>query len=125
MKLLQARLRHFEDLGLTITSNTSAVGGHHSGASRTEAAAVGTVDSFRELQDKIQAYLAVIAEAEKVIEAIKAEKFRKILTLRYICGWSFRSISDEIGYHDEKSVFRAHGYALMAAQKILDTAKPD
>ena len=89
LKLLREKVRHYEELGLTITSNTSAVGGHHQGASRVELAAVGAVDATRSLDEQIKYYTGVVARAEQVIRQIPQEKYRQILTLRYICGWTF------------------------------------
>lgn len=120
MRILKARLDHFEDLGRTITSNTSAVGGHHAGTSRVELAAVGMVDAARSLEDKISVYLGQIKEAESIIDEIPQEKYRTILTLRYLCDWSLKSISDELRYQDPNSIYRAHGWALAEAQKILN-----
>ena len=119
LKSLRARLAHYEDLGLTITSDTSAVGGHQAGTSRVELAAVGMVDSMRALQDRISSYAARITEAEELINSIPQEKYRQILTYRYLCGWSFKSISDELRYTDPNSIYRAHGWALSEAQKIM------
>ena len=125
LKILKAKISHFEDLGLTITSNTSAVGGHQQGTSRVELAAVGMVDATIDLNKQIKEYMALIAQAEQVIRAIKQERYQQILNYRYLCGWSFRSISDELGYNDPNSVYRAHGWALSAAQKVLDELKGD
>ena len=120
LKILQAKLRHYEDLGLTITSNTSAVGGHHAGASRVEAAAIGMADATATLTAEIEQYAAQIAEAQSIIDEIPQERYRQILTLRYLCGWSLRSISDECRYQDPNSIYRAHGWALVAAQRIIN-----
>lgn len=119
LKVLLAKLRHFEELGLTITSNTSAVGGHQAGTSRVELAAIGMVDSMRGLESEISQYSKLISEAQQVINQIPQEKFRDILTYRYLCGWSLQSISDQMGYKDRNSVYRAHGWALSEAQRIL------
>jgi hypothetical protein len=43
-----------------------------------------------------------------------------ILNYRYLCGWSYKSISDELKYNDPNSVYRAHGWALREAQKIIN-----
>lgn len=123
LKILQAKVRHFEDLGLTITSNTSAVGGHQQGTSRVELAAIGKVDATADLDEEIKRYMALIARAEVVIRDIPQERYRQILNYRYLCGWSLRSISDELGYNDPNSVYRAHGWALTEAQKILNKMK--
>lgn len=120
LKILQAKVRHFEDLGLTITSNTSAVGGHQQGTSRVELAAVGKVDATADLNREIKEYMALISRAEQVIRNIRQERYRQILNYHYLCGWSLRSVSDELGYNDPNSIYRAHGWALSEAQKILN-----
>ena len=120
LKMLQARLRHYEDLGLSSTSNISASGGHQKGNSRVEQAAIGIVDATKDLNDKIRHYSAIITRAEHVIGQIQQEKYRQILSYRYLSGWSFRSISDELKYSDPRSIYRAHGWALAEAQKILN-----
>lgn len=120
LKVLQARLRHYEDLGLTITSDTSAVGGHQAGTSRVELAAIGMADSDRALREQIARYSRITTEAQRLIDMIPQENFRRILTYRYLCGWSFQSISDEMRYKAEKSVYRAHGWALGKLQEIID-----
>lgn len=120
LKVLKAKVRHFEDIGLTITSNTSAVGGHQQGTSRVELAAVGIVDATADLNAEIKQYMALIARAEQVIRSIPQERYQQILNYRYLCGWSLRSISDELGYNDPNSIYRAHGWALTEAQKILN-----
>lgn len=120
LKVLQAKYRHFEELGLSITSHTSAVGGHQQGMSRVELAVVGKVDASMDLDEKMQEYRALIHQAERVIDRIPQEKYRQLLTYRYLCGWSFKSISDELDYKDPNSVYRAHGWALAEAQRILN-----
>jgi len=57
---------------------------------------------------------------------VPQERYRQILTYRYLCGWTFRSISDELEYNDPNSVYRAHGWALHEAQTVLNrTVKTD
>ena len=120
LKVLNAKVQHFEDLGLMITSNIGGIGGKQRGASRTEAAAVGMLDSVSDLNKQIQEYTKLINKAERVIKQIPQEKYRLILTYHYLCQWSFRSISDELDYKDPNSVYRAHGWALSEAQKVLN-----
>ena len=96
------------------------VGNKQRGTSRVELSAIGNVDALADLEEQKKAYMAIIAQAERVIEQISQEKYRQILTYRYLCGWSFSSISDELGYSVSTSVYHAHGWALMAAQKVLD-----
>ena len=125
LKLIRAKIRHFEDIGYSITGGSldAPVVCHSRGASRVEAAAMGIFDATRALEAQANEYLQTIRKAEAVIAKIPQERYREILNYRYLCGWSWRSISDELRYSDEKSVYRAHGYALEAAQEILDKVK--
>ena len=122
LKLLKAQIQHYEDLGLSITGGgmDSPVVSHSRGSSRVEAAAMGIFDSTQKLEQQIQQYTQVIARAQVVISQIPQEKFRQVLTYKYLAGWSFRSISDELEYKDSKSVYKVHGFALEEAQKVLD-----
>ena len=120
LKILNAKLRHYEDIGLSIGGSSGVIGNKQKGTSRVELAAIGAVDVFRELYDQQKEYMAIIARAEQVIMDVPQEKYRQILNYRYLCGWSFRSISDELKYNDPNSVYRAHGWALREAQKIIN-----
>lgn len=122
MKLLQAQVRHYEDLGFSITGGgmDSPVVSHSRGSSRVEVSAIGIYSTTEELRAKIADFEAVVRHARSVIDQVAQEKYRQILTLRYLAGWSFRSISDELRYNDPNSVYRAHGWALNEAQKILN-----
>lgn len=119
MRLLGAKKRHFEDMGFSISPKlTGMPGSGQRGQSRVELAAVGMVDVLSQLQQQIDEYAKIIHEAENLISRIPQEKYRQLLTLRYLAGMSWPSISDEMGYRDRNSVYRAHGYALIAAKKV-------
>lgn len=121
MRLLGAKKRHFEDMGFSISPKlTGMPGSGQRGQSRVELAAVGMVDVLSQLQQQIDEYAKIISEAENLISRIPQEKYRQLLTLRYLAGMSWPSISDEMGYKDRNSVYRAHGYALIAARKAKD-----
>lgn len=120
LKLLEAKKRHYIDLATSIGSGIgSAISGKPSGASRVEAAAVGLTDLLTEIDVKIAGYVDLIRKAEKLIAKLPQAKHRQVLTLRYLSGWSWPSIRDEMGYKDPKSVFRVHGYALLELQKVM------
>jgi len=125
LKVLNIKLTHYEDLGFSLGGASGVIGNKQRGSSRVEMAAIGAVDVLRDLEEQKRAYLAVIARAEQVIGSIPQEKYRQILTFRYLCGWSFPSISDELRYKDKNSVYRAHGWALCAAQKVLNRTVKD
>lgn len=125
LKVLNAKLQHYEDIGLSLGGTTGVIGNKQRGASRVELAAIGAVDVFRELYSQQKEFTAIIARAEQIIRDIPQEKYRQILNYRYLCGWSFRSISDELKYNDPNSVYRAHGWALREAQKIINAQGKD
>ena len=122
LKLIRAKIRHYEDIGLSITGGSmdSPVVSHSRGSSRVEAAAMGIFDATRALEEKAKEYVAVIQRAERLIALLPQERYRQILTYRYLCGWSFRSITDELKYENPRSVYKAHGWALREAQKIIN-----
>ena len=120
LKILRARVRHYDDLGLTITSTGNASGSGNRGASRVEIAVVGMIDAARDLEAKMAHYAAIVAHAENVISRIESQKFRQILTLHYLCGWKLPKVGEALGYEDRNSVYRAHGWALVEMQKVMD-----
>ena len=123
LKLIRAKAAHYEEIGLSISAPAGRIGSGSRGTSRVETAAIGTVDALADLEKQKRECMAIIARAEKIIGRMPHEKYRQILTYRYLCGWSFRSISDELGYNDPNSVYRSHGWALVEAQKIMNETK--
>lgn len=124
LKTLRLRVQHYESMGFSITSRTGngpiqASTPH----SKVENAAIGIVDTLRDIEAQIRAYTVTVNEAEKLIKKVPQENYRRILTLRYLCGMSFRSVSDEMQYTDRNSIYRAHGYALLEFGKVMRNAK--
>ena len=124
MRLLAAKKRHYEDMGFSISPKlTGMPGSGQRGISRVEMAAVGMVDVLMDLQKQIEKHAKIIQDAENLIARIPQEKYRQLLTLRYLAGMSWPSISDEMGYKDRNSVYRAHGYALIEAGTVKNGKK--
>lgn len=123
LKVINAKLQHYEEIGLNISNPIGSIGGGQKGRSRVELAAIGAVDASEDLLKQKQAYLALITRAEQVIRNIPQEKYRQILNYHYLIGKSLPWISDELDYQDRNSIYRAHGWALAAAQKILNGMK--
>ena len=119
LKLITAKRRHFQDLAESMGGGMGTTAAKPSGASRVECAAVALADLTTELDVKAAEYTAMIRKAEGLINKLPQEKFRQVLTYKYLVGMSWKSISDEMKYQDEKSVFRTHGYALRELQKLL------
>lgn len=93
--------------------------------SRTETAGISMADLETNLGASRAKYEAIVNQAREIIRQIPQQKFREVLTLRYLCGHSWRTVSDEMRFRDPKSVFRVHGLALLAAEKIFSGIPPN
>ncbi len=119
--LISDRRRHYEDLIMAIGANMGRPStGKPSGVTdKTQTAAIGLVYLAEQLSKKEQEYVALIKKAEGLIGKLKQDKFREILTRRYLNNESWKTIRDKMDYRDEKSVYRCHGYALKALQGVM------
>ena len=79
LKVLNAKLQHYEDLGMSLSGSSGTIGNKHRGSSRVELAACGAVDATMDLEKQRRVYLAIIARAEHVIRQINQERYRQIL----------------------------------------------
>jgi hypothetical protein len=122
MDMLKAMLQHWEDIGLTITSNNSGMPGKKGAGSRVEAAAIGMVDLECDLRHKIDDFSHLVNEARGFIEKIPQKRYQAILSLKYLSDWSWKSISDYLHYEDRNSVYRAHGWALKELGRVMNDA---
>ena len=118
--IISDRRRHYEDIIMAIGNQMRPSAGKPSGVSdKTQTAAIGLVYLADQLREKEDEYTALIRKAEKLIGKLKQDKFREILTRRYLNNESWRTIRDKMDYKDEKSVYRCHGYALRELQKVM------
>lgn len=118
--LIGQKRQHLADLATSMGGMSgSPIGKTPSGTSRVETAAVGLVDLFTELDVKAEEYRVLVKRAEELIGRLTQPNFRKVLTLSYLCGLRPGAIRDEMGYKDEKSVYRCKGYALRELQKFM------
>lgn len=118
LRLIREQRRHILDI-----ATSSSVGGEvyvaPSGSSKVERAAVKMADLEEDLIKAEADYERKILRARKLIARLDKERFREVLTLRYICCKPWKDVTDSMGYQDEKSAFRVHSWALKAADEIL------
>lgn len=119
LNLISEKKRHYQELATSIGVKLTGMPHGGDNSSKVETAAIGIADLMRELVKKEREYAEIVRNAEKLIERLPQEKFRMVLTLKYICGHSWKLVRDEMDYADEKSVFRCHGYALKELQKLM------
>ena len=121
IRTIQAQIDHYRDLGLRITSSmTDTPISASKGSSRVESAAVGIVDGLESLNANLRAYSVKCDYAVKLIDKIPQERYRRIITLHYLCDWKLPKVGEELKYEDRNSIYRAHGWALSEMQKVLD-----
>lgn len=120
IRALQSKRRRYQELASSITGMSETNIRTTENRSRTENAALRLIAVEDQMGDAGERYVALIEQAEKVLGQIKTQRYADVLTYRYILGLSWRSVADEMRYHDAKSVYRTHGWALAAAQRILD-----
>ena len=116
---LSSKKQHFMELATAIGVNLTGMPGGQGGGSRVETGAIGLVDLIEQCAVKEREYVALVKKAEALIAKIPQEKFRRVLTLKYICCNSPKTIQDKMGYDDEKSANRCNGYALKELQKFM------
>ena len=116
---LASRRRHYLDMMQSMGSDPAADRVQHGISSKTENVAVGLAALAEKMEQRSREYAQIVTEAEELIAKIPQEKFRDILTYRYLSGMSWKTIRDVMGYKDEKSVYRCHGYALKELQEVM------
>ena len=75
-------------------------------------------DLAADITAEVQAYAAL----QTLIDSLPVPEYRTLLELRYLSGSKWEEIAEAMSMH-VRWVYRMHGRALQAAQKILDTAK--
>lgn len=106
---------HYEDLARSIGVNLTGMPGQHGGTSKVETAALGLADLYQQLGEQLALYTAMVERAQAIIDQMHTERYKTLLTERYINLCSWPEVTRRIGYRDEKSVFRAVRFAMNEA----------
>ena len=119
LKLISAKRQHYQELATMTSVNLNRIGGSSGVTSRVENAAVNIADLITSLDVKEAEYVQIIQNAEQLIDKIPQYKFRQVLTLYYLAGMQMSQVSSQMGYKDDKSVYRAREFALRELQKVM------
>lgn len=125
IKNIQSRKEHYMEVATSLGGMSTSTIRTNDKRSRVEMAvlemAVLEMVSIADcLGEEAERYAELIRLAEHVLGRMQGARYRELLSRRYILHESWAEISTKMGYTDEKSVFRAHGWALVRAQKVLD-----
>ena len=126
IKRLERLLEHYSSVGASISSKWGGVGsGRYNTHSQVETGVIGAIMAERGIYDELSRYRQIVAETENVISRVPQDRFRQILTLHYLAGMSLAVVAKTLGYQHTENLYRAHGWALREAQKIIDGRETD
>ena len=121
IRRLEQMIDHYRAVGASISSKWGGLGGGKgNNSSKVETGAIGAVEAERSIYEELARYRQIVAEAENVISRIPQERFREIITLHYLAGMALADVARSMGYRHVENLYRAHGWALAEAQKIID-----
>lgn len=117
--IVRQRRQHYMELatgGAGFGTVRRSKGNHHS---QVEAAGLSLAGLSCDMEAQEKQYAALIRRAERVIAKLEQPRHKQVLELRYLAGMPWEAVARAMGYQDEKSVYRVHGWALVAAEKII------
>lgn len=110
------RQQHYYDLAARRTPVYRADGsGGTRRRSSCEEYVCKAVDLGREIDRRIDEYVDLTRQIETAIAQLQDDRYRDILTWRYINGWRWEQIAQAMGF-DVKWVWKLHGRALAEIQ---------
>ncbi|HIS92756.1 MAG TPA: hypothetical protein IAA84_07025 [Candidatus Alectryocaccomicrobium excrementavium] len=122
IKALLERQRRYRELAERRTAvYRDMPGGGQRHVSSVEEYATKIIDLEREIVRRIDEYADLTREVEAAIDRIGDDRYRDILRFRYVNGWGWERIAQEMHY-DERWVRRLHGWALLRVE-IPEDAK--
>ena len=124
IKRLKDRERRYREMAEGLGGQAAGAGGKGGGArSKLEEAITELVDLEEYIAQRVRELTREIMEVETAVEGVTDKRGREILERKYLHGQQWVQIQTEMGYQDEKSVYRVHGWALKEVEKMLDTTK--
>lgn len=94
--------------GVCVQTNTS---------SKVEMAAIRLADYGDKIDELVDSYVGMKREAECLLARLQDNRFRVILTYRYLYNWQWEKIMMQMHY-ESTHMFRLHGYALQDFERI-------
>jgi hypothetical protein len=116
---IQRQQAHYEDLAHSIGANLSGMPSYRNPTSKVESAAIELAYLHEELGAQLMTYTERIKQAQAIIDRMHTERFKALLTERYINLCSWPEVTRRLGYSDEKSVHRAKYFAFREAEDCL------
>lgn len=123
------KMEELERLKAMVTKITQTLREDAGGGSRSQDkigdAVSRMVDLQVELNAEIDRYIDSKAEICNALNKIQKQRYFDVLYKRYVLFKTWQQIADEMGYTDLRNVYRLHGRALLAFNRILCEEKEE
>lgn len=123
LSVIQEEKRQYMETALSLGGAPDTTIRTSDNHSRTETAAIRLAELCEKLEEQAKQYVATLEKARELIRRVQSLRQRQVLTLRYLCGYDWNTIQQKMEYQDIKSAFRVHGWALQAANVLLQSEK--
>lgn len=118
IKALMARRQHYYDIAMRGASIAEAWRAKVPGSgSCVEEAVCKLMELEVDLDAEIDRMVDETKRAEQLIAQLSDPRYRDVLRHRYLDGWTWERIADELNY-EISWVFRMHGSALLALERM-------
>lgn len=118
VRMLKRRKAMYEDMAQSLGANLTGMPRSGTRSSKVERAACELAQLQSDLEDALAENIHLIHQAQQIIKQIPGARHRRLLELRYIDGLSWKDITVEMDYQDDRSVYKAHGVALLSAKSV-------
>lgn len=108
-------LRQKDDMMTRLTKMTATLTGMPRGGGGSDTMTAGVaklIDLDNEIDRQVDALVDMRREIEGHINSISDDRYKRLLTLRYLDGMTWDRVGLEMGY-ERRQVTRLHGFALM------------
>lgn len=112
----QARYR---DLALKASPSSSGMPGAGGGQNKIEYCVCRICELEREINEEIDLLIECRKVAMMILNRMDDNRYKDLLTLRYFSGYTWEMVKQKMHY-ENTHLWRIHGYALVAAQKVID-----
>ena len=117
IEAMRERQRRYRELAQGSAAHLCNVpGGGQRQVSSVEEYAVRMIDLEREMERRIDEYVALTLKIETAIDRIEDGRLRDLLRWRYMNEWDWEKIAQALGY-ERRQTFRLHGKALEAFER--------
>jgi DNA-directed RNA polymerase specialized sigma subunit len=118
------KIAYYRNLSTKVTSTYSLTSGAVTSRSRVEDCVIAIIALEDEINRDIDKLVKLKRELEDLIKCVPQTNLIILLELRYICCKTWKQIAEDMHY-DVSHIYRLHGCALNALNKVKKIAKDE